>query len=59
VGLSGLRGKGAAVDGDTPFCMVHAADEASLARAAAIVKSAYVLGDAPAATPCIHARIGA
>lgn len=47
VGLSGLLGKGARADGATPLCLVHAADEAALARAAAIVKNAYVIGDAP------------
>jgi thymidine phosphorylase len=59
VGLSGLLGKGARVDGATPLCLVHAADEVGFAKAAAIVKGAYTLGSAPAPVPCIHARIGA
>jgi thymidine phosphorylase len=58
VGLTNLLGKGAAVDGETPLCMIHAADEAGFARAAAIVKAAYAIGEAPPQTPCIHARIG-
>ncbi|HRX36836.1 MAG TPA: thymidine phosphorylase [Aestuariivirga sp.] len=58
VGLSGLLGKGAAVDATTPLCMIHAADEASFARAAAMVKAAYAIGGAPPVSPCIHSRIG-
>ena len=57
VGLSQLLGKGAVVDPKTPLALIHAADEASFARAAAIVKAAYVIGEAPAPSPCIHARI--
>ena len=57
VGLSQLLGKGAAANRDTPLCLVHARDEVSLARAAEMVKSAYLLGEAPAATPCVIARV--
>ena len=57
VGLSQLLGKGAMTDRQTPLCMVHAADEAGFARAAAIVKAAYRLGDAPAPTPAIIAHV--
>ncbi|MCB1435077.1 MAG: thymidine phosphorylase, partial [Alphaproteobacteria bacterium] len=57
VGLSGLLGKGVKVDRDTPLCMIHAADEASFERAAAIVKAAYTIGEAPPPSPCIHQRI--
>jgi thymidine phosphorylase len=57
VGLSELLGKGARVDGSTPLCLVHAADEASFERAAAIVKSAYAVGDTPGASASVLARI--
>ena len=57
VGLSELLGKGARVDGTTPLCLVHAADEASFERAAAIVKSAYAVGDTPGASASVLARI--
>jgi thymidine phosphorylase len=58
VGLSNLLGKGAIADRQTPLCLVHAADDGSLDKAAAIVKSAYVIGEAPALAPLIIARIG-
>ena len=58
VGLAELLGKGAAVDGKTPLCVVHAADEDGFAKAAAIVKAAYVTGDKPAVTPVVIERIG-
>ena len=58
VGLSGLLGKGAAVDATTPLCMIHATDETGFARAAAMVKAAYAIGGAPPVSPCIHSRIG-
>jgi thymidine phosphorylase len=57
VGLSKLLGKGSRADAGTPLCLVHAADEASFEKAAAIVKAAYVMGDAPAASPTVWARI--
>jgi thymidine phosphorylase len=57
VGLSELLGKGARADRSTPLCLIHAADEASFARAASIVKSAYVLGAAPGESPAILARL--
>jgi thymidine phosphorylase len=57
VGLTGLLGKGAAVGRDTPLCMIHAADETSFVRAAAIVKSAYTLGEAAGESAAILARI--
>ncbi|MCB1378375.1 MAG: thymidine phosphorylase [Alphaproteobacteria bacterium] len=59
VGLTKLAAKGAQVDAGTPLCLVHAADEAGLARAAALVKAAYAIGEKPQPVPCIHARIGA
>ena len=58
VGLSGLKGKGGRV-GEEPLCIVHAADEDAFARAAAIVKQAYTIGEAPPPPSSIHARIGA
>ncbi len=57
VGLADLLGKGAHTDRHTPLCNIHAADELSFDRAAAIVKSAYVLGDPPAAGPAVIERI--
>lgn len=59
VGLSDLLGKGARVETGQPLCMIHAADEATFVRAAAIVKSAYDLGGAPIVTASILARIAA
>ena len=59
VGLSKLLGNGERADDGKPLCLIHAADEASFERAAAIVNSAYVIGEAATVTPCIHARIGA
>ncbi len=58
VGLAGLLGKGDAVDGKTPLCVIHAADESGFIKAAAIVKAAYVTGDKPAVTPAVIERIG-
>jgi len=45
VGLSQLLGKNARADQSTALAMVHAPDEASFNRAAAIVKAAYLIGD--------------
>jgi thymidine phosphorylase len=59
VGLSALLGKGAAADGSTPLCMVHAADDAAFAAAADIVRNAYVLGEAPRPALGVLARIAA
>ncbi|MFN4141910.1 thymidine phosphorylase [Aestuariivirga sp.] len=59
VGLSSLLGKGAAVERGAPLCLVHAADEASCAKAAAIVKNAYVVGEAPGKSATVLARIAA
>ena len=57
VGLSRLLGKGARADRATPLCLVHAADEAAFARAAEIVKNAYVLGDVPDMRAPVLARV--
>jgi thymidine phosphorylase len=59
VGLSGLLGKGARVERSTPLCLVHAADEAGYAKAAAMVKSAYAIGEQPAASATVLARVTA
>ncbi|WP_421692715.1 thymidine phosphorylase [Aestuariivirga sp.] len=59
VGLSALLGKGASVSPATPLCLVHAADEASFARAAGLVKSAYAVGDHAGSSANILARITA
>ena len=57
VGLAGLLGKGDVVDGKTPLCVIHAVDEDGFAKAAAIVKNAYVIGGKPAMTPVVIERI--
>jgi thymidine phosphorylase len=59
VGLESLIGLGAAVEPDTPLARVHAADEDALARAAARVRAAYRLEEAPPGeAPLLHHRIG-
>ncbi|MFT3989098.1 thymidine phosphorylase [Aestuariivirga sp.] len=58
VGLSQLLGKNFISDANTPLCLIHAADEEGFSRAAAIVKSAYAIGDGGAETAPILARIG-
>jgi thymidine phosphorylase len=59
VGLSGLLGKGARVERSTPLCLVHAADEAGYAKAAAMVNSAYAVGEQPAVSANVLARVTA
>ena len=59
VGLSNLLGKGGRADAANPLAMIHAADETSFEKAAAIVKTAYIIGDAPAESSTILTRIGA
>ncbi|MGE0007178.1 MAG: thymidine phosphorylase [Parvibaculaceae bacterium] len=59
VGLTGLAGLSAGVGRDRPLAMVHARDEASCERAAAAVRRAYRLGNAPAPLPPVLDRIGA
>ena len=59
VGLSALLGKGDIADRARPLCLVHAADDASFAKASALVKAAYTIGGTLRRTPAIHARIGA
>lgn len=57
VGLDRLLGKGDRTDGQTPLCIVHAANEEDGKRAAAIVKAAYVIGEGGSAGPTIMRRI--
>jgi thymidine phosphorylase len=57
VGLTRLLGKGARADRATPLGLIHARDEAGYARAAAIMRNAYTLGDAPTASPTVIQRI--
>jgi thymidine phosphorylase len=59
VGLSALLGKGDRVERSTPLCLVHAADEAGFAKAAAMVKSAYAVGEKPARSATVLARVTA
>lgn len=47
VGLSEVRGIGAAVSADTPLALIHARDEASAARAAETLAKAYRISDTP------------
>lgn len=59
VGLSALAGKGARLERSSPLCLVHAADEAGYAKAAEMVKAAYALGERPAASASVLARVTA
>ena len=59
VGLSALLGKGDRVDRSAPLCLVHAADEAGFAKAAAMVKSAYAVGEQPGQSATVLARVTA
>ncbi len=53
VGLSDVAGIGAPVGVGRPFCMVHAADPSAAERAAAQVRAAVRIGDAPPAPPAM------
>ena len=57
VGLSGLLGKGARAGRDAPLCLIHATDEDAFAKAAKIVKDAYVVGGPPGGTSTVLARV--
>ncbi|QIG48653.1 thymidine phosphorylase [Nordella sp. HKS 07] len=59
VGLTELAGKTASVGRDRPLALIHARDEASFARAAAMVRGAYRLGEAPPVSSPVLTRIGA
>jgi thymidine phosphorylase len=59
VGLSEVAGLGEAVDTERPLCLVHAAEEAAAAQAAARIRAAMTLADAPPpATSPVRERIG-
>jgi thymidine phosphorylase len=59
VGFSGLLPLGTAVKEGDPIALVHAADEASAARAVAAVMSLYTIGDErPAERPVVLKKIG-
>ncbi|BCP56019.1 thymidine phosphorylase [Kaistia sp. 32K] len=57
VGFTGLAGHGARVDAKTPLARVHARTEEDAERAAALLRAAYRLGEAPAPRPAVHERI--
>jgi thymidine phosphorylase len=57
VGLTQLAGKGAKVDAATPLAVVHARDEAGFEKAAAIVRTSYVIGDVPKRGPAVIERV--
>jgi thymidine phosphorylase len=60
VGLTDLAGLGDRVDGERPLATVHARTEEAAAAAAASLRRAYRVGDAPAARgPLVLERIGA
>lgn len=59
VGLSGLLRIGEEAGPDRPLCLVHAADQAGAEAAAARVRAAFHLGEAPVATPLVRERITA
>ena len=58
VGLTALAGRSAHVGHDQPLCVIHARDEASLERAARMVRRAYRLGDMPVLSSPVLTRIG-
>ena len=58
VGLSALSPVGQAVDPQSPLAIVHAADEAGWAKAAAAVQSAMSVGpERPVTGPVVHGRV--
>lgn len=59
VGLTELLGLGTPVERDRPLALIHARDEESFARAAAMVRGAYRLGEAPPVSSPVLTRIGA
>ncbi len=58
VGLTALAGKGQQLAKGEAIAMIHARDEASFDRAAAIVAKAYEFGAAPRRGPAVIQRIG-
>ncbi len=59
VGLSAVAGIGEQVGPDRPLCLVHAADEASGARASVRITAAYSVGKQGHGPACIRDRITA
>jgi thymidine phosphorylase len=57
VGLTQLAGKGASLAKGDPLCMIHARDETSWERAAAIIRKAYQFGAAGRRGPAIIERV--
>jgi thymidine phosphorylase len=57
VGFTGLAGVGETVDGAGPLGIVHARDEAAAERAAAALRRAYRIGEAPEQPPVVLERI--
>ncbi len=58
VGLSAIRGLGEPVERGEPLALVHAADDASAARAVAALQQAIEIGDkAPSALPVVRERL--
>jgi thymidine phosphorylase len=57
VGLSGLAEIGERVEIDTPLAMIHARDETTFDQAAAMVREAYRIGDAPRPRPMIIEKV--
>jgi thymidine phosphorylase len=57
VGLSGLMGRNSEVRADVPLAMIHARDEATADKAAAMVRSAYAIGEGVPVPPIIRDRI--
>jgi thymidine phosphorylase len=58
VGLSSLAGIGDESGNQNPLAVVHARDESSCAPAAAMVRSAYEIGETTAKTAVVRERIG-
>jgi thymidine phosphorylase len=58
VGLTALAGKGEETGNQRPLAIIHARDEHSCAEAEAIVRKAYLIGEAPAKTALVHETIG-
>ena len=57
VGLSDIAALGERVDGERPLAFVHARSEADAERAAASLREAMQLGEAPPPRPLVHAIV--
>jgi thymidine phosphorylase len=59
VGLSEVAAIGESVGPEHPLCLIHAAGEADLERAAAAIAAAITIGDeAPPSAPVVRQRVG-